>query len=221
MLENTNNMMSRVDAYRKFLETKNVELQMQYSNNKKLVLSFKLLTSKIRIPYYDYKNWYGCVLDKYIKTPDERKILKHLGSDIEIVKDSYDEKTKTIDVRGVIEIISLDGEYLNETINYQDVIIDLFSTLYHGQMIKGYDMSVDRPLTRPYVFHAIFMLNINKSDLEYYKDKVENRRTCNYFREYSEVKENKYSYDAIKSVFGIVYMKKIPKGSEFYLLEEN
>lgn len=216
MLENT---MTRLECYKKFLETKNVELQLQYSDNKKIVTSFKLLTSKVRIPYYDYKNWYGCVLDKYTKSESGIKLLKHLGSDIEIVKDSYDEKTKTIDVRGIIEIISLDGDYLNETINYQDVLIDLFTTLYKGQMIKGYDMSVDRPLTRSYIFHAIFMLDIQDLDLDYYKNKVENRRTCNYFREYSEVKENKYSYDVIKVIYGMIHMKKFPKGSEFYCLK--
>lgn len=78
-------------------------------------------------------------------------------------------------------------------------------------MVKGYDMSVDRPLLRSYVHHAIFMMNLTKSDLEYYTQYVENRKTTDYF------KTHNYSFDDIKVAYAIIMLHKIGKGSEFYI----
>lgn len=203
--------MSRLDAYNKFLESKNLELQVQYSPKLRTVVSFKILSKAIRISYYDFKNWYGCSLDKYTKSTEKIAVLKQLGSDVEKLDGTYDSTTKTIKVKGVIEIIGFEFEYLAETIDYKDVLIDILHTIKtKGQIVKGYDMGVDRPLLRSYVHHAIFMMNLTKSDLEYYTQYVENRKTTDYFK-------TKYSFDDIKVAYAIVMLHKIGKGSEFYI----
>lgn len=202
-------LMTRRDAYKKFCSERQVEITFNTHDwgLYKDVTDIKITSKRVDLSYYDYKNWYTYnVIEKYKKTKQLRDIQKTLGCDVEKIDGTYDSVTKKIGVKGVFEVNNIQVD-MNEKIDYKEVVLDLLKTLYKRTPVKGYNSSYDRDFARQSIFHVIFMLSIEKKDIEYYVDKLDTYRKN---KEFANV-------DVMRVVYNMIYRKVAKAGNEHYI----